>query len=607
MSFYDDASWVLIPEGIKEDVVYAQKPTDGLGDLQFTRASDATRTNSAGVIERTPWNLITFSEMFSDVAWSKITSTITANTTAAPNGTLTADTLSANGALNPHYIGQPSPLVLGVTYTMSIYAKANTNRYVQMYSSGNGFGNNFFVNFDLQDGVVGTAGSTVLSSSIESIGDGWYRLTASAVALNTSSTNNGLVIGLVTSLTSARNESNTLSTNVFLWGAQLVEGTDAKPYFATTNRQDVPRLDYRNADGTVSTCPRLLLEPQRTNSIRNSTMVGAVAGSPGTLPTNWGAIATGGLNIAVAGLGSESGLQYIDLRFNGIATAGLARIQLEAFTTIAALNGQTWSTSTYAKIVAQPQPPLNYSLRQSERTSAGVIVTEGITNISPTTTLQRFSFVRTLNGGATTAFVVPEIQFGLALAAAYDFTIRIAAPQMELGAYATTFIPTTTAAVTRITDAASKTGISSLIGQTEGVIFLDFVFRTPATATGGQISITDQSAPFDRVLIWNNFTLNTLAANLQASGSTIFSTSLGTFVDGQRYKIAIAYKSGSNAGYVNGTQIFTNTNTFTFASTMTDIFLGAYEAVGMAPHQLLNQAALFKTRLTNAQLAQLTT
>jgi hypothetical protein len=197
--------------------------------------------------------------------------------------------------------------------------------------------------------------------------------------------------------------------------------------------------------------------------------------------------------------------------------------------------------------------------------------------------------------------------FLVGIAGANNADISVFGFQFEVGAYATTYIPTTTAAVTRITDAASKTGISSLIGQTEGVIFLDFVFRTPATATGGQISITDQSAPFDRVLIWNNFTLNTLAANLQASGSTIFSTSLGTFVDGQRYKIAIAYKSGSNAGYVNGTQIFTNTNTFTFASTMTDIFLGAYEAVGMAPHQLLNQAALFKTRLTNAQLAQLTT
>ncbi len=46
MSFYDDASWLLIPSGIEEDVVFAQKPTSGLGDLTFTRASDATYTDS---------------------------------------------------------------------------------------------------------------------------------------------------------------------------------------------------------------------------------------------------------------------------------------------------------------------------------------------------------------------------------------------------------------------------------------------------------------------------------------------------------------------------------------------------------------------------------
>jgi hypothetical protein len=179
--------------------------------------------------------------------------------------------------------------------------------------------------------------------------------------------------------------------------------------------------------------------------------------------------------------------------------------------------------------------------------------------------------------------------------------------QIEEGAYATSYIPTLAASVTRVADAASKTGISSLIGQTEGVLFFDFIFKTPEVATNGQIGISNPTSPRDRVLVWNEFTLNTLAANLQVNGANIFNTSLGTFVDGQRYKIAIAYKSGSNAAYVNGTQIFTNTNTFTFASTMSDFILGAYETAMIARHQLLNQALLFKTRLTNAQLAELTT
>jgi len=83
MSFYDDASWLLIPSGIEEDVVFAQKPTSGLGDLTFTRASDATYTDSTGVVRRSPYNLLQQSEDFSNAAWSKSASSISSNVTTA--------------------------------------------------------------------------------------------------------------------------------------------------------------------------------------------------------------------------------------------------------------------------------------------------------------------------------------------------------------------------------------------------------------------------------------------------------------------------------------------------------------------------------------------
>jgi hypothetical protein len=331
-------------------------------------------------------------------------------------------------------------------------------------------------------------------------------------------------------------------------------------------------------------------------------MVGAVAGSPGTLPTNWGAIATGGLNIAVAGLGSESGLQYIDLRFNGTATAGLARIQLEAFT-IAALNGQTWSTSTYAKIVAQPQPPLNYSLRQSERTSAGVIVTEGVTNISPTTTLQRFSFVRTLNGGATTAFVVPEIQFGVPIGATYDFTIRIAAPQMELGAYATTFIPTTTAAVTRLADVALKTGVSSLIGQTEGTLFVEINSANLESYTQRIFTASDDTT--NNVIGFQLTAANQITFYVENGGANQVAITKATpaITLGQNVKIAAAYKANDFVLYVNGIQVGTDASGSVPATSV----LRYANPGGANPYiGKISQAALFKTRLTPAQLVDIT-
>ena len=70
------ASLVLIPSGYKEDVVYSQIPTDGSGDLSFTRASNGTRINSAGLVEVVAWNLLTYSEEFSNAVWNKLNSTI---------------------------------------------------------------------------------------------------------------------------------------------------------------------------------------------------------------------------------------------------------------------------------------------------------------------------------------------------------------------------------------------------------------------------------------------------------------------------------------------------------------------------------------------------
>jgi hypothetical protein len=51
MSLYDDASLIMFPSGYKEDKIYSLKPTDGSGDLTFTRASTATRVNADGLIE----------------------------------------------------------------------------------------------------------------------------------------------------------------------------------------------------------------------------------------------------------------------------------------------------------------------------------------------------------------------------------------------------------------------------------------------------------------------------------------------------------------------------------------------------------------------------
>ena len=87
----NQASLVMVPSGYKEDTVYSVVPTDGSGDLSFTRASNGTRVNSAGLVEVCPWNLAEYSEDFSNGVWSALDATITTN--AATRASLLATIL----------------------------------------------------------------------------------------------------------------------------------------------------------------------------------------------------------------------------------------------------------------------------------------------------------------------------------------------------------------------------------------------------------------------------------------------------------------------------------------------------------------------------------
>ena len=584
MSFYDDASWLLIPSGIEEDVVYAQKPTSGLGDLTFTRASDATYTDSTGVVRRSPYNLLTFSEDLSNVAWQKLFASISSNVTTAPNGLLTADKLVEDTTNASHTIFQTISISASTNYNYSVYLKAAERfRFRIRFTGFSG----------AQDNSVDLNLGTAFAGTLTSVGNGWFRLTW---PIN-SGTGAGSPLVAIT-LQDASGNSTYLgngTSGAFIWGAQLVEGTSALDYFPTTNRQDVPRIDFRNADGTLSSCGRLLLEPQRTNSIRNSSMVGAVAGTPGTLPTNYGEYLSG-LTRTVAGIGTENGVPYIDLRFNGTASDTIILINFETTSGISALNGQNWSNSFYVKTIATPQPPLKYALRSTQR-SSGSNVGSFILEFTPTTTLARYTQTFTTNN-ATITHIQPYISFDLTIGQTYDFTIRIAAPQMELGAYATTFIPTTTAAVTRLADSAVKEGVPSLIGQSEGTLYFEGFCQDSS-----ELMNVNRSTVNSVFLLMSS---GIIRATIYANSTTF---SLTSSVSGLNYfKAAVAYKSNSFALYVNGVLAAQNTTaTFTPNVQMSRIDIATGNYVTGKNTVNCAQAALFPTRLDNAQLAQLTT
>jgi hypothetical protein len=245
----EQASLIMIPSGYKEDVVYSVIPETGAGDLSFTRASNGTRINSAGLVEDCPWNNFEYSEQFDNAIWAKDAgSTITANSTTAPNGTITADTLnaSAGSVLN---VSQLITTTAGV-YTYSIYLKKNATNLMStyIYLIGTGFVASGEVNFD--NGTYTVTSGTGATGAIENLGNGWFKISLTQT-LSAGVNSFGII-----------NFSTTGTRTVYAWGAQLNIGSTAKPYFPTTDRLNVPRLTYQNGGGG---CPSLLLEKQSTN------------------------------------------------------------------------------------------------------------------------------------------------------------------------------------------------------------------------------------------------------------------------------------------------------------------------------------------------------
>jgi hypothetical protein len=222
MSLLDKASLVLVPSGYKEDIVYSQKPTDGSGDLSFTRASNGTRVNSAGLVENVPWNLATYSEDLSNAAWTKLAATITTNATTAPNGTTTADKVIEDTTANTlHRCGQGAIAVTsGTNYTFSFYAKA-AERFIlelqRINTSGTVFNSISETIVNLTNGTI-SAGSNIDTSSITSVGNGWFRISLTLTAIATGS--GGLNIGLCDANGDYFYTGDGVS-GAYIWGAQL--------------------------------------------------------------------------------------------------------------------------------------------------------------------------------------------------------------------------------------------------------------------------------------------------------------------------------------------------------------------------------------------------
>jgi hypothetical protein len=556
----ETASLIITPNAYLEGKLIASYPPDPLGDFDFVRAATGTRVNSAGLVDLVPYNLVQQSQAFDNAYWSKYQSTIGANAMTAPNGTLTADALT--NTINATAVVYVNGITNLGTNTFSVYLKKGTHDLVFLESSNSTYN---LAYFNLVTETIGSV-TGFTNVTMENVGDGWFRCYGTFT--NTNSTSN-IAIG---------NANGSAGNITYIWGAQVVEGTLPKDYQKTETRLNIPRLDYSNG-----TCPSLLVEPQRTNIIpysedfSNATWFKEANGSGSTpIVTSNYAVAPSGNNTAdriqisnIGGSGSASNYSLVGQYPLTLLATGTATIYLKSNTSSNQNVLMYWGAGQGEVFVVTPQ---------WQRFTLDNLSVSALSSIAFGTRGGSGSF---FNGG-------DEV-----------LDILVWGAQLEAGAYPTSYIPTTSASVTRNADVVSKTGISSLIGQTEGTIFLDVDFTEVSDYNGWFMK---DVANFDTFAFIQRENTGIIAVGYYGSGALQARIETAPSQPIGRYKIGFGYKNNDFVLYINGTQIGTDTSGS--VSGLMNFLDAHYSSTGST---LQNAIALWKTRLTNIQLAQLTT
>ena len=564
MDFYEEASLVMVPSGYKDQKVYSSVPDDGSADLTFSRASTATRVDSNGLIEKVRTNQVTYSNDYEQ--WIKDQMAATSGQ-AGYDGTNDAWLLDSTAGFIRRDVSYS-----GVT-SCSVYAKAGTADGIRIRFDA-ATDRNLYVN--LTDGSL-ISDATNLAYSIESVGSGWYRVTATA----------DLDTGINVRFYVIDNTGINTTGTVYIQDAQLEQGLVATPYIETTSAAvsvgpvaNLPRLSY---DPVNPTSASLLLEPQRTNIIDQSEYFSAWYIASGVTITDNNAVSPEGVqNAALLERTTIGNVQQTKSVTSGVTYA------ISVF-------GKA-GTSSIVRLIATglfPATEVSYDLSDESITvETGSVIDSDIEDYGNGWYRCWFTLAPTSTGNGQIRINTGD-----------NVNIYVYGAQLEAGSYPTSYIPTYGTSTTRVADAATKTGISSLIGQTEGTLFVDAYFDGVNQALS-RMGLFVRMAGTNTGYAFLNFYLGKLNCALRVGGVTMFDSLQTGLLPAGRYKIAMGYKSGDTAIYMNGNQVATDTDTFGTTS-YAEAYVGCSSS-GVELGDGINQALLFQTRLSNDDLATLT-
>jgi hypothetical protein len=295
---------------------------------------------------------------------------------------------------------------------------------------------------------------------------------------------------------------------------------------------NVPRLDYLNAS-----CPSLLLEPQRTNLQVYSEDFSNPAWTWSRITiTNNDTISPNGELTAGKATGDGTGSSYV---FDGHTLT----------------NGVTYTISIFVKKIINISSFV-INIFGGVGAANFNLVDKTVNSISGDFTSAKIEdygngWLR-CSGTLTLSSSTGNKNIGYGLFNYNGDQYYIWGAMLEEGSYPTSYIPTTSAAVTRNADAISKTGISSLINSTEGVLFIEtkgFVDTQP-NSTYIQLSKNGESG-FNNSLVLAH--RNNGLFRVYANGSITPDIQFNLNIDfTENHKIAVLYKLNGYKLFIDG-------------------------------------------------------
>ena len=365
---------------------------------------------------------------------------------------------------------------------------------------------------------------------------------------------------------------------------------------------NVPRLDY-----TDSTCPSLLLEPQRTNLALYSEQF------------DNGAWTKTGVTISSNATTSPDGTTSADKIIANASGGDKTTFQLISITI-----GQAFTISAFFK---KSEYRLAFVRAGGQTASPYVIYnldTEAVVSTSGASSTKIedygngwYRILLTLNS-ATGGTCAPNVSFipdsGYTLSGVNipqytgDGTSGgfVWGCQLEANgaSYATSYIPTTSAAVTRNADVISKTGISSLINSTEGVLYAEINALKYPIDFNNWLTITDGTNANSVGIVFETNGKATARIEVGGVGQAYITTS----VDYSNFiKVAFKYKENDFAWWVNGVEVGTDLSGITFPSNTLNSLQFAYGSGSNKWAGNVKLLAVFNEALSDSELETLTT